>query len=152
MAGERRRRHRNQTTLYKSEAGPQPDKARYRSPEQGRSSFEGGGEAHGLRETRLTLNITVRRVRINPEKKRVDYLVRLERMMNELNDMLSNPDTIRSAKLRGMDVMIRTVKACYSIVRDIDVEEIEDAVEKIKAATRQPDVDFAPLDDVEGSG
>jgi hypothetical protein len=36
---------------------------------------------------------------------------------------------------------------CYSIVRDVDVEEIEDELEKIKEATSRPTVDFAPLPD-----
>jgi len=67
--------------------------------------------------------------------------------MKELDQMLNDPETIHTKKLKAIDVMIRTVRMCYSIVRDVDVEEIEDELEKIKEATNQPTVDFAPLPD-----
>ena len=150
MACGRRRGRRTEEALHPRQTRTQPHQKGHRAHEQSRHTPEVRRATIRLRETPLTFTVTVRRVRINPEKKRSEYLHRLERVIRELNEMLQNPDTIKSTKLKAMDVMIKAVKACYTIVRDVDVEEIEEAVEKIKKAALQPSVDFAPLDDPEG--
>ena len=70
-------------------------------------------------------------------------------MIQELNEMLNNTSTIRSIRLKAMDVMIKALRSCYTIVRDVDIEAIENAIEKLKTSAREPEVDFAPLDDPE---
>jgi hypothetical protein len=71
-------------------------------------------------------------------------------MIRELNELLCNSGTIKSTRLKAMDVMIKALRCCYSIVRDVDVEVIQNDIEELKASAREPEVDFASLDDAEG--
>jgi hypothetical protein len=71
-------------------------------------------------------------------------------MMKDLNNLISRPSTIKTNRLKAMDVMIKALRSCYTIVRDVDVEVIQNDIEEIKASAREPEVDFAPLDDAEG--
>ena len=70
-------------------------------------------------------------------------------MIRELDEMSSNPEMIEPLRLKAMDVTIRAFRMCYSMVRDVDVEEIEAELEKIKEAVEErkdvEEIDFAPL-------
>jgi hypothetical protein len=68
-------------------------------------------------------------------------------MIRVLDEMNSNPDMIEPLRLKVMDVTIRAFKMCYSMVRDVDVEMLEDELERIKSARDgQEFIDFAPLE------
>jgi hypothetical protein len=83
-------------------------------------------------ETKIRFTLTARRVRIDPEKKRWGYIERLETLVEQLDSMINNPRMPRKLKLRSMEVLIKTVNACYGIVSDIEVETLEDEVQRLK--------------------
>lgn len=113
-----------------------------------RGTLRGAGEAQG----RIRVEITLRRVRIDPEEKRAQYLAQLESMIAELNQLLCNSATIRTTRLKAMETMIKALKCCYTIVRDVDIEVLRRDIEKLKESAKQADLDFAPLDEPQGPG
>jgi hypothetical protein len=80
----------------------------------------------------IRLCITPRRIRIDPEKKRLRYIRRLERLMRRLNDIISDPKGVEEIQLEAMRVLIRAIKVCYDIVSDVEVEMLEKEVEELK--------------------
>ncbi|MDP2899885.1 MAG: hypothetical protein Q8O47_02820 [Candidatus Bathyarchaeota archaeon] len=100
---------------------------------------------------RLRFSLTIRRVRIDPERKRVQYLRRLERLIRDLDGIIADPAGVEPIRLRAMDMMVRTVRMCYLIVRDVDVERLEHELEELKeenqrrrAAREEQRADFSP--------
>lgn len=85
-----------------------------------------------VKETKIRFNITARRIRIDPEKKRQGYINRLEALVTQLDTMINNPHTPRKLKLRAMEVLVKTINTCYNIVSDIEIEELEDELQEIK--------------------
>jgi hypothetical protein len=76
-------------------------------------------------------------VRIDPERKRVQYLRRLEKLIKGLDGIIADPEGVEPIRLRAMDVMVRTVRMCYLIVRDVDVERLENEYETLKEENRK---------------
>ncbi len=100
---------------------------------------------------RLRFSLTIRRVRIDPERKRVQYLRRLEKLIRDLDGIIADPAGVEPIRLRAMDMMVRTVRMCYLIVRDVDVERLEHELEELKeenqrrrAARGEQRADFSP--------
>ena len=154
MARNPRRGQRTPPTLHRGKAQLRPHQEGHRALLDARKPPEEGGSIHGSREASQEINfsITVRRVRIDPDAKRAEYLNQLEEMIRELNELLCNSGTIKSTRLKAMDVMIKALRSCYSIVRDVDIEVIEHEIEELKASAEEPEVDFASLDNPEGPG
>jgi hypothetical protein len=94
-----------------------------------------GRENEGSSEIRF--KVTVRRVRIDPQRKRREYVERLEELLKELDAIISSPNTPRKLKLRAIDTLVRVIRGCYEIVRDVDVEDLESELEKIKAEAEE---------------
>jgi len=102
------------------EGGPNPDA-------EGSPGAEEAGPVHReihAAET-VVVNITARRVRIDPEAKRAQYLNRLELLIQEFDAIIAAPEGYEDIQLDAMDTLIRAVRLCYTIVRDIDVERYE---------------------------
>ena len=91
----------------------------------------------GCASKEVKIRLTARRVRINPETKRAKYLNRLEMLIQELDGIIIDPEGIEDIQLQAMNVLIKTVRLCYSIVRDIDVEVLEVELEEIKERNRR---------------
>ena len=87
--------------------------------------------------TRIRFSITVRRVRIDPVKKREQYIWRLEQLGRDLDNLISSPDVSQKIKLRAMNVLIQTVRTCYGIVRDVEVEGLENELERLKEENKR---------------
>jgi len=83
-------------------------------------------------DEKVRLAITARRVHIDPESKRREYIQRLERLMEQLDEMMADPGSVREIQLKAMGILIKAISACYAMVRDIDVENLEREVEEIK--------------------
>ena len=125
-----------------------------------RGAADGGGEEAQGGEAdrgevqaaeRLRFSLTIRRVRIDPERKRVQYLRRLERLIRDLDGIIADPAGVEPIRLRAMDMIVRTVRMCYLIVRDVDVERLEHELEELKeenqrrrAAREEQRADFSP--------
>ncbi len=76
-------------------------------------------------------------MRIDPERKRVQYLRRLEKLIRGLDGIIADPEGVEPIRLKAMDVMVRTVRMCYLIVRDVDVERLENELEELKEENRR---------------
>lgn len=112
----------------------------------GPGPLEGGGEGpqdggpyrqQGEAATRLRVFITARRVRIDPAQKRRDYIRRLEALIQGLDRLIADPKVDENLKLKAMDVMIKVVRMCYLIVRDVDVEQMENELAELEAENRR---------------
>ena len=86
---------------------------------------------------RVRFTITARRVRIDPAEKRAEYIGRLERLVEQLDGMISGRGVKGKVKLRAMEVLIRTIGTCYGIVSDVEVEELEVELETLKEENRR---------------
>ena len=84
------------------------------------------------RRQRVRLSITARRVRIDPRKKRRSYIGRLERLMRECDQIISNPEGYEEIQVQAMAILIRAIKVCYGLVTDDQVETLEEEFEKLK--------------------
>jgi hypothetical protein len=91
---------------------------------------EDGGEGEAPRWVRAFIG--ARRVRIDPARKRAEYMMRLEELMAEIDGIIDDPKGFKEIQVRAMDVLIRAVRMCYRIVRDVDVERLEDELEGLK--------------------
>ena len=94
-------------------------------------------EGEGSRRQRVRLNITARRVRIEPDRKRRSYIRRLEGVMRECDRIVADPETPEDVKVKALAVLIRAVKVCYDIVTDVEVEMIEAEAAEIRRALEE---------------
>lgn len=86
---------------------------------------------------RIRFTITARRVRIDPAEKRAEYIGRLERLVEQLDGMISGRGVKGKVKLRAMEVLIRTIGTCYGIVSDVEVEGLEGELTRLKDEGRR---------------
>jgi len=86
---------------------------------------------------RVRFFITARRVRIDPVEKRAEYIDRLERLVEQLDGMISGRGVERKVKLRAMEVLIRAIGTCYGIVSDVEVEGLEGELTRLKDEGRR---------------
>lgn len=57
--------------------------------------------------------------------------------MAELDGIIADPVGFERIQLDAMKVLIRAVSMCYNIVRDVDVEMLEDELERIREDERE---------------
>jgi len=139
MAGDRRRRQDPEKPVHHHEEKPTHATGRHAPHNQGQEEAQGGGtvEETATRPTRVRFFITARRVRIDPAEKRAEHIDRLERLIEQLDGMISSRGVRQKVKLRAMEVLIRTISTCYGIVSDIEVEELEDELTRLKEENRR---------------
>ena len=80
----------------------------------------------------MSLTIRLRRVRIEPEAKREEYIRRLERLIAYCENVIEREDIPEEIRLRAIDVIVRIIRMSYVMVRDIDIENVEAAIELLK--------------------
>lgn len=94
-------------------------------------------------ETPLSLGykgvITLRRFKIKPEKKRRDYVQRLENIVSICEAALSDPDSVQEVQLKAADVIIRAIRMSYTIVKEVDIENLERQTREIKRSLKERD-------------
>ena len=112
---------------------------RYAPHHRGKEEAQGGGavEEAAAGSARVRFFITARRVRIDPVEKRAEYIGRLERLVEQLDGMISGRGVERKVKLRAMEVLIRTISTCYGIVSDVEVEGLEGELTRLKDEDRR---------------
>ena len=81
---------------------------------------------------RVRLCITVRRVRIDPRKKRRGYIERLEQLMKECDMVIADPEKYEDIQVQAMAILIRAIKVCYGLVTDEQVDALEEEFEALK--------------------
>lgn len=57
---------------------------------------------------------------------------RLEGVMRVCDRVIDDPGGVAEAQLRALDVLIRAVRACYGMVVDVEVDELEAEVAALK--------------------
>lgn len=85
---------------------------------------------------RVRLHISTRRVRINPAKKRENYIARLEKVFRQCDKMISDPEGVDEIQVKAMSVLIRAIKVCYGLVVDVEVGRLEREVEELEEEER----------------
>lgn len=86
---------------------------------------------------RIGIKVTVRRVRIKPDEKREEYVRRLEKVIRFCEGVVNNPSAAEIIQLMALDVIIRAIRMGYTIVKDVDVENLERYTEEIKAQLKE---------------
>jgi len=134
MAGDRRRE-------WDDKEAVRPDQAEHDAPGEGCGANAGGEEGAEAKrkmgqaaefQAKIRFRITARRVRIDPEEKRSQYIARLEQLIAQLDRIIANPKTSAKNRLRAMDILIRAITSCYGIVSDVEVEILEKETEEVK--------------------
>ncbi len=104
----------------------------------GREGAEKAGEDDGERPfPKVSVRVTVRRARIDPEGKRADYITRLESLAKEVDSFIANADGVDPTRLQAVECMVHIVRACYTMVKDVDVERLENELKKLKEEERR---------------
>ena len=98
--------------------------------DRGASAAAVEGEPSG--GLRVWVGFTCRRVRVDPERKREEYIGRLEAVMEYCDGVASDPSGYEAIQMRALDVMIRAVRVCYGLVSDLEVGLLEGEVEELK--------------------
>jgi len=91
-------------------------------------------------------SLILRRKYVYPRKKRQEYIDRLELLFKQLDRILQNKNIPTKTKLRAMDTLNRTIKTCYVMVTDIEIEELE---EEFKRIENLPEPDHEELYEIE---
>jgi len=99
--------------------------------DQGDAEETGVEELHNTTQ-RVRLSITARRVRIDPVERRRRYIGRLERLMQECDGIISDPEGYEEIQVKAMAILIRAVVVCYGLVTDEQVEELEEEFAALK--------------------
>jgi hypothetical protein len=97
----------------------------------------GGGETCGEGEAaaRVWASFTLRRVRVDPGRRRAEYIARMEALMGELDGVISDPGGYGDLQVRAMNTLIGAIRMCYRIV--VDVERLEVELEGLKEENRR---------------
>jgi hypothetical protein len=82
--------------------------------------------------------VTTRRVRIDPEEKRRDYITRLDRLWKQLDRMISDPLADEATRIKAMNTLIRCLYIVYGMVEAVEVDRLEGEVEEAKEDEGQP--------------
>ncbi len=152
MDTNRARNPENQKPVHRPQKKPSTAQRRHDSSPQGTNTAQTKktmGQETATLEIKLTLtpNIritraTPRRVRINPEEKRLEYLDRLEALFQHLNKIVTGKGIPMKHKLKAMDIQIKTIKNCREIITDIEIEELENELQKIEEETTKTTKDL----------
>ena len=93
---------------------------------------EAGGTSGGEGKATIRLDLQVRRVRIIPEERRGEYIRRLEEIMKSLDAIINDPTGIEEIQIKAINALVTTVRTCYSMVREMDVEHLEKQLKRLK--------------------
>ncbi len=153
MDTNRTRNPENQKPVHRPQKKPTKAQKRHGSNPQDTNTAQTkktmGQETATLPEIKFTLtpNIiitrpTPRRVRINPEAKRREYIDRLDALIQQLNKILKNKGTPMKHRLKAMDILIKTITNCYRMISDIEIEMLEDELQTIEEETTKKTKDL----------
>ena len=92
----------------------------------------GSPHEEGEAPIRIRVKVTLRRVRIEPAEKREEYIARLEKAIKFCENVLNNPGAVEEIQLEALDVIIRAIRMSYTIVKDVDVENLERLTDEVK--------------------
>jgi ribosome-binding protein aMBF1 (putative translation factor) len=84
--------------------------------------------------SKLTLRINVypRRFVIVPAEKREELVTILDDLIERLMKIINSNRTKTTVRLRAVEVLAELVRTSYTMVRDVEVEELERETEKLE--------------------
>jgi len=125
-------RARDEKALHLGEEGTGQARERRGAAGSGVRKAPGTGTDGGAGEAtpRVRASFTLRRVRIDPARNRLEHIARLEDLMEELNDIISDPSGYGDLQVRAMNTLIGAIRMCYRIV--VDVERLEHELGRLK--------------------
>jgi len=106
-------------------------------PEEAGAKWPAGGEDEAVH--RFGIQVTLRRVRINPDRKRREYLERLEGVIKACESAMGDAGALEEIQLKAMDIIIKAIRLSYVIVREVDIENLELQAEEIKRRLEERD-------------
>jgi hypothetical protein len=138
MAGDRGRGRVNTRVIHNYSTEHEPTRRGRRDHRKGLKGAEEAGKDDWKEPfPKVRVRVTVRRARIDPEGKRVDYILRLESLAKEVDSFIANADGVDPTRLQAVDCMVHIVRACYTMVKDVDVERLENELKKLKEEDRR---------------
>jgi hypothetical protein len=82
-----------------------------------------------LRIIPLRINL---KFRIAPKDQRTQYVELLNLMINKLETIINGARTRTTQRLRAMQLLTNLIQTSYTIVRDVDIEDLEQEIEAIE--------------------
>jgi mRNA-degrading endonuclease RelE of RelBE toxin-antitoxin system len=80
----------------------------------------------------LEFRLTPRRVVIKPREKRNEYIKRLDKAVETLEGIINSEEIDEKTRIQAANALARLISTSYVIIRDIDIENIEEEVENLK--------------------
>jgi len=103
----------------------------------GSEEAQAGWPPDGSDETPIRIRyrgvIVLRKVRIDPRSKRREYVRRLENVISVCEKALSDADALQEIQIKAAEVIIKAIRASYAIIREEEVENLEQLAQEIKA-------------------
>jgi len=89
-------------------------------------------------EVNLKLRVYHREFRIVPEEKRADFVEILDRMIDRLVKVINAKKTRTRVRLRAMSVLNDLIKTSYTMVRDVEIEQLEREIVELESQAERP--------------
>ena len=89
--------------------------------------------------SKLTLQIHVHRRRfvIVPAGKREEFVAILDDLIKRLKKIINSNRTKTTVRLRAVEVLAELVRTSYTMVRDVEVEELERETEELEKEAKR---------------
>jgi len=93
--------------------------------------------------SKLTLHIRLcaRRFVIVPAEKREEFVATLEDLIKRLMKIINSNRTKTTVRLRAIEVLAELVRTSYTMVRDVEVEEIERETETLEKKAKRTETE-----------
>jgi hypothetical protein len=85
----------------------------------------------------LELRLRPRRTVIKPREKRHDYIRRLDKAIETLEEILNSEEADEKTRIQAANALARLISTSYVMVQDIDIENIEEEVENLKKMLKE---------------
>jgi predicted amidohydrolase YtcJ len=80
----------------------------------------------------LELRLTPRRVVIKPKEKRQEYIKRLDKAIETLEEIINSAKTDEKIRIQAANALAHLISTSYVMIQDIDIENIEQQIEDLK--------------------
>ena len=80
----------------------------------------------------LELRLRPRRVVIKPDKKRHEYIRRIDKAIETLEAIINSDEADEKIRIQAANALARLVTTSYGMIVDIDVENIEEEAETLR--------------------
>ena len=71
-------------------------------------------------------------MRVDPGRRRAEYIARLEAVMAGLDAVIADPSGYEEIQVRAVNSMVSAVRMCYRMVVDVEVERLEEELGRLE--------------------